>query len=97
MSGEKQTQTRRRQPATLKCSISFQSSSNSRSDSHQQALLDLVRQKDDIIQLRRDGNSLQEICDEVGDLRAHTRLVKARLATQVSGADSAGIKSAVPS
>ena len=94
---DEETQRRWRQPAPLKCSISFQSSSNSRSNSHQRALLDLFKQRGDIIQLRRDGKSLQEIGDEVGDMRADTKVVKAQLAIQISVAASAGTKSAVPS
>jgi hypothetical protein len=94
---DQKTQRRRHKPARLECWISFQSSSNSRSNSRRQALLDIFKQQGDIIPLCRDGKSLQEIGDEAGEMHADTKVVKAQLAAQISVAASAGIKSAVPS
>ena len=93
-----EAQRRQRRPAPL-ISSSLQSScsSNSRSKSCHQALLDLFRRQGDIIQLRRDGKSFQENGDEVVDMRADTKVVKAQLAIQIGVAASAGTKSAVPS
>ena len=86
----KEIQRRWWQTAPLQSSISFPGSS------HQQALLDLFKEQRDIIQLHRDGKSIQGI-DEGGDMRADAAVAKAQLAIQISVAAWAIIKSALPS